>query len=208
MPRIIYLDPDAARFVREMLSSCGNKSCDEAMSKLGLARAPISLSSFIDRESGSWMKPVFGSLQGFANDEGLYSLGVREVVRYFSGKHHIEAMIRKATHAEPGISNISVLMGLDAGLVLDVLLPLNDGHYRNGGYDIDLGEFVTVNPDVPGVPCYHRGLVVNVPLAPAEVADILGEQSRVADFMAALSRLKSPIQLPPNYLEALRLTRT
>ena len=208
MNKVVYLTPDGAKLVHAMLGSCAADSCDVAMSRLSLVRVSTALQVFTDPESGSWQKPVFGSLQAYALAEGYYELGVKEVARYFAGRHHIEAMIRKATHTEPGISNISVLMGLDAGLVLDVLLPLNDGHYQNGGHDLDLGEFVVVSPESSGVPCYHRGLVVKVPLSPAEVADILEEQGQVAEFMAALSRLKSPVQLPPNYLEALRLTCT
>jgi hypothetical protein len=201
--RIIYLNPDAARLVREMLGSCGNQSCDEVMAKLGLARVPISLTGFMDRESGSWMKPVFGSLQGYARTEGLYSLGVREVARYFGGKHHIEAMIRKASR-----SNLGMILGLDAGLVLDVLLPLVDGEYHNGRWQLDMGDFIVANPKEEGVPCYHRGLVVNLPLTPDDVIEILGEQQASEEFAAAIERLKGPIVLPPEYLEALRLNRT
>jgi hypothetical protein len=173
------------------------------MSKLGLARVPTPLSDFIDKESGSWLKPVFGSLKAFAIKEGRHVLGVRDVARYFGGQHHIEGMIRKAYR-----SNIGILLGYDAGLVLDVLLPLTEGEYRNGPWRLDVGDFVIANPEKPGTPCYHRGLVVNIELLPEDVLEILEEQRNSKEFAEAMNRLQSPIMLPEEYLEALRLSCT
>jgi hypothetical protein len=197
------LNPDASKVTREMLSSCGNTSCDVAVAQLALARVQVPLRDFVDKETGSWQKPVFGSLQAYALAEGLDELGAREVARYFGGKHHIEGMIRKASQ-----SNLGVLMGLDAGLVLDVLLPLTDGHYRNGAWDLDMGEYVVANPKSEATPCYHRGLVVNIDLEPEDVLNILEEQRDSQEFADAMNRLSGPIVLPPEFLEALRLNRT
>jgi hypothetical protein len=208
LEKSVLLLPAGAAIVKEALNSCGSNSCDEAVHKLGLARVPVPLSDFHDRKSGQWLKPVFGSLKAYAQTEGIHHLGASEVARYFGGKHHIEGMIRKAMNTGPGISNISALMGLDAGLVLDVLLPLTDGCYRNGDWVLDMGEYVIANPDVKGVPCYHRGLVVNIPLTADDVLAILKEQRESKEFGAAIERLKSPIQFPPEYLEAIRLNRT
>jgi hypothetical protein len=173
------------------------------MSKLGLARVSITLSDFVDKESGSWLKPVFGSLKAYAVKEGYHNLGVREVARYFGGQHHIEGMIRKAYR-----SNIGILLGFEAGLVLDVLLPLIGGEYRNGPWRLDMGDYIVANPDKPGIPCYHRGLVVNIDLLPEDVLEILEEQRHSKEFAEAINRLKGPIKLPEEYLEALRLSRT
>lgn len=208
LEKTVYLNPDGAKLVREMLGSCGNKACDEVMHKLSLARIPISLTDFVDRESGQWLKPVFGSLKAYAKTEGIHYLGASEVARYFGGKHHIEGMIRKAAGTHEGVNNLAVLMGYNAGLVLDVLLPLTDGYYRNGNWFLDMGDYVIANPETEGVPCYHRGLVVNIPLAPDNVLGMLEEQRESKEFGAAIKRLKSPIQLPSEFLEALRLNRT
>lgn len=199
------LNPRGAGLLYWMLGSCGGDSCSPAMAKLKITKVSTALSSFTDSESGQWLKPVFGALQGYAIDEGISQLGAREVARYFGSQRHIDAMVPKVTHQQ---SSLAVMMGWDAGLVLDVLLPLIDGHYQNGGVDLDLGDYVVVNPDDKGVPCYHRGLVVNLPLTPRDVMKILEEQHRSHIFMEALRRLKSPVKLPAEYLEALRLTCT
>lgn len=197
------ITPNAARFVLQMLHSCGNKQCETALARLALMRVSTPLTTFTDPETGHWLKPVFGSLQAFAKSEGLYELDLPELVRYFGGAHHIEGMIRKAP-----ASSLTRFVSLDEALVLDVLLPLRDGHYRNGSWDLDMGEYVVVNPDSPGQPYYHRGLVVNLEVPPTVTLAILEDQRDSGDFAAAMGRIKGPISLPAEYLEALRLNCT
>lgn len=197
------LNPDGAWLVMKMLGSCGNDSCDAVVARLRITKVPTALTVFTDGK-GNWQKPVFRSLQTYAVSENLLNLGVREVAHYFAGTAHIEGMVYKAVR-----SNLGMLLGLEAGLVLDVLLPLEeDGHYRNGEWDLDLGEQVWVNPEAEGVPCAHRGLVVKLNLAPEDISDILREQRQSQDFAAAIVKLGGRINYPSEYLEALRLTCT
>lgn len=198
------LNPDGAWLVMKMLGSCGSDSCDEIVTRLRITKVPTALRSFSDPQTKRWLKPVFDSLQAFAVKEDCHSLGTREVAQYFGGVHHIQGMIYKAAR-----SNLGMIMGLDAGLVLDVLLPLDEaGHYRNGDWDLDLGEQVWVNPDDQGVPCAHRGLVVKLGLEPEDVASILTAQRQSVEFAEAIGRLGNRVTFPPEYLEALRLTCT
>lgn len=203
MSKTILLNPDGAWLVAKMLGSCGSDTCDEVVARLRLTRAQTALRAFAD-EKGNWLKPVFNSLQAYAMEHDFSALGVREIARYFGGTAHIDGMVYKAVQ-----SNLGMLLGLSAGLVLDVLLPLSgDGHYRNGDWDLDLGQQVWANPDAEGVPCAHRGLVVNLPLLPDDVAAILAEQRQSKEFGGAIVKLEGRIFYPPEYLEALRLTCT
>ena len=192
----IKLSPKAAWFVAQMLRSCGNQSCDLAVAKLLGVTTFVYLDEFTTSEG--WLKPVFGNLQEYALKEGLKELDVREVVRYFGGTHHINHMLPKVFR-----SNLKIILGdIDTGLVLDVLLPIENGAYQNGDVRIEIEDLFYLNPDDPGRTFAHRGLAINVPVTADDVLEILTQQKSHPDFARALSRVPSKISLPPNLKEA------
>lgn len=202
----ITIQPEAARLIAIALSSCGNDSCDIAIQRLSKVSTPVSLSRFATKDG--WLKPVFGNLQAYAIENGIRDLGVQDVTHYLGGKSHINDMVAKVYGPAGGMSSIAYELGKDAGLVLDVLLPLSeDGHYQNNGWDIDLGDYVLADPDDEGVLCYHRGLVVRLPLPPSLVVAILEEQRDHTEFRAAAERLGDRVELPRAHLEAIRLSQ-
>ncbi len=193
----IILTPAAGEFVAKMLISCGAKGCDLSVSRLFGMNRPVNLTSF--QSKGNWLKPVFGNLNQFATEEGLTEIDIDEVVYYFGGRHHIDYMIRKATQ-----SDLGYLMSLDAGLVLDVLLPLTNGFYQNGKEVLILESFVEVNSKDSGVAFFHRGLVVRADVSEEVVRRIFQDQRQSKEFMLALGRLGGSVALPENLLSALR----
>lgn len=193
----IIITAKAAHFVAEMLASCGNDRCDLASRLLKEVNKTRPLTDFRSN-GGSWLKPVFGNLQSFAIEEGLAEIGLSEVVYYFGGKHHIAHMIRKATQ-----SNLSFLMGADAGLVLDVLLPLEGNYYQNSGYELEFTNFVELSSGDTGTRFIHRGLIVSAEVSSDTVKRIKAEQEQSKEFFKALSRTKTPVRFPKNFLKAL-----
>jgi hypothetical protein len=180
-----------------MLLSCGNERCDLATSRLFNLKEEEPLDSF--QTVHGWLKPAFGNLQLFAIEEGLKKIDLADMVYYFGGRHHIEYMIRKAERSDLGI-----LMGREAGLVLDVLLPIVDGKYINDDLVLEFSEYVTSNPKTNGIALFHRGLLVKAKVHESVIESILEDQRKSAEFMAAAHRLKSPITLPANFISAMK----
>ncbi len=195
----VMLHPDGAEILYWELGSCGNDSCDPVLRRLAGLKEAVPLESFTTADG--WQKPVFGNLKAYAVDEKVSELNAAQVARYFGGSHHIEAMIRKAPR-----SNIGILLGLDAGLVLDVLLPLAEGEYRNGDLALSVGNFVVVNPESQGIPCYHRGVVINIELGPEDLDYIYRSQRDSEPFVRAIKALNGKTDLPPEFIEALKMT--
>lgn len=193
----ILLYPDGAAVLKKMLSSCGNLSCDYAVKQLENMEAPTELSSF--QKDGQWIKPAFGNLQEYAKIEKIERLNELEVARYFGGKHHIKLMIRKAFQSHLGIE-----MGLEAGLVLDVLLPIVDGKYTNDKYKLKFKNFVDISSDKNLPKFYHRGLIINLDLKKQDINEMLKEQIENKEFVKALSKMKSSVVLPENFIESLK----
>lgn len=191
--------PTGGWLIAKMLESCGSTTCDASVTELLSMKSPVPLSHFYSEKEGAWTKPVFGNLKAYATDEGITELDVIAVAKYFGGKHHIRHMIPKAR-----ASGISYELGEAAGLVLDVLLPLEEEVYKNDGFELVIKGGVSINDLKGRVSCYHRGLVVSLPLSEADVSQILAEQRQSPEFMAALKRIKSPISLRPEHQTALK----
>jgi hypothetical protein len=195
----ILIIPTGGWLVAKMLESCGSTACDASVAELLSMKSPIALNRFYFEEEGAWIKPVFGNLKAYATDEEIVELDVVAVAKYFGGKHHIRHMIPKAR-----ASGISYELGEAAGLVLDVLLPLDGEVYKNDGFELVIKGGVRVGDLKGTVSCYHRGLVVTLPLPEADVSQILAEQRQSPEFMAALKRIKGPVSLRPEHQTALK----
>lgn len=198
--RRIYISEEAARFLAEILTSCGNNRCEPVLNSLFKQREAVFLDSFW--RDGAWEKPVFGNLQHFAIDEKIKELGINEVICYFGGKHHIAHMIRKAAR-----SNLSYLMGTEAGLVLDVLLPLKGSLYSNAGYRLEFSNLVDNSSTEKGTRFVHRGLVVRAKVSKRTIERILAEQVSSPEFTKALNGLGKKIEFPENFIKALEENR-
>lgn len=195
----IQITPTGGWLIAKMLQSCGLMSCDSLVCKLDSLQKPVLLSSLYSKERGGWLKPVFGNLKAYAIDEGIDELDVVAVARYFGGKHHINHMIPKSR-----ASNISYELGEAAGLVLDVLLPLEGNRYINNGLDLVIEGGVEVGGLGGQARCYHRGLIVILPLSEEDVSRILADQLQSKDFVTAIKRLKSPVSLKPEHQIAIK----
>lgn len=195
----ILIMPTGGWLVAKMLESCGSTTCDASVEELLSMKSPLPLSQFYSEKEGVWLKPVFGNLKAYATDEGVTELDVIAVAKYFGGKHHIRHMIPKAR-----ASGISYELGEAAGLVLDVLLPLEGETYKNEGLELIIKGGVRADDHRGRVSCYHRGLVVNLPLSESDVTQILAEQRQSPEFVAALKRIKGPVSLKIEHQKALK----
>lgn len=195
----ILIHSSGARVLSQMLSSCGNLSCDIAIEKLSKMEAPEPLSNF--QSEGQWLKPAFGNLQEFAFSENIENLKAAEVAKYFGGKYHINHMIRRASQTHIGID-----VSIEAGLVLDILLPLTGYKYKyvNGGIELQFDNYVEFIKNSNGKKFYHRGLIMCFDLTDEVVNQILKEQRENKDFMEALKKLEKPARIPDNFIESLK----
>jgi uncharacterized protein (DUF3820 family) len=196
------ITPDGAKVLRAMIVSCGSAGCFEAVKNLEAVTETVPLSSVGMDASGHWLMAAFSRLKDFAVDEGVVELDTFDVARYFGGAMHIRIMDAISDHAGMG-----QYLGPYVGLVSHVLMPLTGGIYQNGALVVDLGgKYLTFNPNEKGVPCYHLGVVVNIPLSKEEVAIILADQAKSKAFTSAIAKLKGPIIPPDDYFQALTCT--
>lgn len=192
----------AIRVLVALIASCGTLGCKTSIGLLKSATTDMSLASLGIDESGGWRMGVFDRLSTYAKKRGISTLDVIDVVSYFSGSDHIEYF---RVHPSAGMGEF---VGPSAGLVTHVLLPLDpDLIYRNAGYEISFdGRTILYNKGASGTPCYHLGVVVNIPLTKDQVEGILAEQRASEPFMSALSKIKGPIVPTEEYWQALSST--
>jgi hypothetical protein len=185
-----------------MIVSCGSAGCFEAVKNLEGVTKTVPLTSVGMDKQGHWLMAAFSRLKDFAIEENVSNLDTFDIARYCGGAMHIRIMDAISDHAGMG-----QYLGPYVGLVSHVLMPLTDGVYRNGKLMVDFGgKYLTFNPEEPGVPCYHLGVVVNIPLTEAEVAVILDAQAKSKTFTSAIAKLKGPIIPPDDYFQALTCT--
>jgi hypothetical protein len=196
------ITPAGAKVLRAMIVSCGSAGCFEAVKNLEAVAETSPLATVGMDAQGHWLMAAFSRLKDFAVDEGIGELDTFDIARYFGGAMHIRIMDAISDHAGMG-----QYLGPYVGLVSHVLMPLTDGVYRNGKLLVDFGgKYLTFNPEEPGVPCYHLGVVVNIPLTKAEVEVILEAQANSETFTSAIAKLKGPIIPPDDYFQALTCT--
>lgn len=198
---MIMITLGAAKVLLGMITSCGNYGCFRAIENLRQVTGTVSLAS-VGMEDGQWLMAAFSRLKEFAVEEGITTLDTFDVARYFGGNMHIEIFRR---HPSAGLGEY---LGPYAGLVSHVLLPLDpDMVYRNAGFEVGFAGYeINYNPKEKGVPCYHLGVVVNIPLTKHQVEVIKAEQKASKPFIEALSKLKGPIVPPTEYYKALTCT--
>lgn len=196
----VFLTPQGARALETMVLSCGNiADCRDMMRKLSHIRANVSLDAIGRLPSGRWYVP-FERLYAFSLDWGIERIGAYEVVAYFGSNKHAEIM-RGA-----GAAKIGQYLGQDVGLVAHVAMPLDgDLVYRNCGHELRFTNHLDLGGQ--GVPIYHLGAIVRLPLDPEQVKAILDEQRNSQLFWEALMRISgTEIELPAEYLEGVCLT--
>lgn len=196
------ITPQGAKVLRGMIVSCGSAGCFEAIRLLEGIRVRVPLTAVGLDQSGNWRMAAFSRLKDYAVAEGIRVLDAWEVIHYFGGRHHIDIMERIADHA-----GIGQYLGPHAGLVSHVALPLADGLYQNNEHTLSFGgQLLEYNPDEEGIPFYHLGVVVRVPLTNDQLSRIKAEQLESEAFTRALTKIADPIVPPPEYWEALTCT--
>jgi len=194
------IDPGGARALETMVLSCGNiVDCQEMMRKLSNVRVTVPLEAIGTRSDGTWYTP-FWRLNEFAHEWGIEKIGAYEVVAYFGSGKHAEIM------QGAGAAKIGQYLGQDIGLVTHVAMPLGeDLVYRNGDRELRFANHLDLGGQ--GVPIYHLGAIVRLPISPEQVEAILEEQRTSPLFWEALKRIsRTEIELPPEYLEGVCLT--
>jgi hypothetical protein len=194
------IDPLGARALASMVLSCGNiTDCQEMMRKLSVISVTVPLDAIGIRADGTWYTP-FRRLHDFASEWGIKKIGAYEVVAYFGSDNHAQIM------QGAGAAKIGQYLGQDVGLVCHVAMPLDkDLVYRNKEATLSFTNFLDLGGS--GVPIYHLGAIVRLPIGPEQIEAVLGEQRESKLFWEALSRISgSEIELPPEYLEGVCLT--
>jgi|GEM_PF-1747379 len=189
---------EAAKLIRSMVVSCGSTGCVATMKLLDSQTGTVPYDSISKIEGYSYRLKVFERLQHYANQEGLKTIEVADVARYFGGTLHIDIMCEHASHA-----GLARFLGEAAGLVTHVFLPLEGRTYRNAGQEIIFENTYELNPGKPGVPCFHLGVVINVPISASVVREILAEQAGSEAFVDYLKEIDSTIVIPEQYYYAL-----
>lgn len=198
----LLITPGGAKVLRAMIVSCGNSGCFEAIRDLEAVSKDLPLSAVALDADGNWRMSVFQRLGWFAADENLKLLDIFDIARYFGGQLHIEIIERLADHA-----GLGQFFGREIGLVTHVLLPLDGTKYQNGSFKLNFNKSIVFNPQEKGVPCYHLGVIVNIPLTKEQKNAILTEQATSKTFMSALRKTSGKtIEPPSEYLAALNCT--
>jgi hypothetical protein len=198
----LVLAPSGAKVLRAMIISCGNRECFKAAEILDSVTAEMPFLEVALNKEGAWHMKAHERLYNFCQKKKIRTINAFEAAWYFGGSEHIEIMKRYGGHA-----GLGEFLGADAGLVSHTLLPLgSELIYENSGKKIQFQKFVDLGGD--GVPCFHLGVVVRIPLSESEVSVIKDEQSANKDFMNALLKCGDTIVPPHEYFEALNCTAT
>lgn len=207
----------AVRLLRSMIVSCGNINCFEAMKVLDSVEGTIDYDAIAKIPSYSYRLKAFERLEKYAQINNLKLIDLFDVAMYFGGDYHISLFEEFAAHAV--LARYLGEVGDDFGLISHVLLPLTKSSslrgtkqssffYRNHEYEFEIKGAFHINPKSEGIPCFHLGLIVNVPLTDAEIDQILDVQYKNEVFREHLSALPEVIEIPKEYYQALNCIAT
>ena len=186
------------QLLRSMIVSCGNFDCFEAIAVLESVEGTVDFDTIAKIPNYSYRLKAFERLEKYAEENKVSTLGVYDVAAYFGGDFHINIMDEFSAHA-----GLARYFGESAGLVTHVLLPLTGNKYINHEFEIEFLGTYCINPDQNGVPCFHLGLVVNVPLTAEQVQTILETQYQNKVFRGYLKEMPRKLNIPPEYYTAL-----
>lgn len=189
---------DAVKLLRSMVVSCGNIECFEAIKVLESVDNTVDFDTIAKVPNYSYRLKAFERLEKYAAEKKLNVLAVYDVAAYFGGDFHISIMDEFTAHA-----GLARYFGEAAGLVTHVLLPLSESKYINHEFEVEFRNTYCINPREIGVPCFHLGLVVNVPLTAKEVQSILEVQYKNQTFLGYLAATPEVIDIPHEYYTAL-----
>jgi len=189
---------DAVKLLRSMVVSCGNIECFTAIKVLESVGDTVDFDVIAKVPDYTYRLKAFERLEKYAADNRLDVLDVYDVAAYFGGDFHISIMDEFTAHA-----GLARYFGEAAGLVTHVLLPLSDSKYINHEFTVVFRNTYCINPSEAGVPCFHLGLVVNVPLTAEQVQSILDMQYRNKTFTGYLVETPKVIDIPKEYYTAL-----
>jgi len=193
----------AAKLTRSMIVSCGSIGCVATMALLDQVQGTVPYDSIARIEGYGYRLKVFERLQYYANQQGLETIEVADVARYFGGRLHIDIMCEHAGHA-----GLARFLGEAAGLITHILLPLEENVYRNAGREIVFEDAYTLNPRESGIPCFHLGVIINVPIEATVAKEILAEQAASPAFVDYLAQVDSVVRIPNQYYQALNCLAT
>lgn len=188
----------AVKLLRAMVVSCGNIDCFEAIKVLESVGQTIDFDVIAKVPDYTYRLKAFERLEKYARDNSLEVLEAYDVAAYFGGDFHISIMDEFTAHA-----GLSRYFGESVGLVTHVLLPLTGTTYTNHEFNVSFKGAYCLNPEEDGVPCFHLGLIVNVPLTKNQVHKILEAQYVNSIFRTYLEQLPPTIEIPKEYFIAL-----
>lgn len=197
----LQITKPAAELLRSMIVSCGNINCFEAMDVLENVSNTVEYDSIAKIPEYSYRLKAFERLEKYAELNHLSRIDVYDVAMYFGGEYHI-SVFDDFAH-EGVLARYLGEVGEDFGLVGHVLLPLVGMKYVNREFEIEIQGAFCINPGEPGVPCFHLGLIMNVPLELEQAKKILDTQYHNAVFLDHLRRLPKTITIPKEYFHAL-----
>jgi hypothetical protein len=194
----LLITPAGAHLLRSMVVSCGSVNCVETMRLLEQVGETTELGPLAKIEGYGYRLKAFERIYRFAAEQNLEIINAYEMAWYFGSNLHIKIMSENAGHA-----GLARFLGEAAGLVTHVLLPLNEqNEYVNADKRVKFNNVFYVNKNEPGIPCFHLGVVVNVPITKEQADSILREQANNSVFVEYLKELPDEINIPTEYYEA------
>lgn len=197
----LRITSDAVRLLRSMIVSCGNINCFEAMKVLDSVDETVDYDLIAKVPNYSYRLKAFERLEKYAEMNHLETIELFDVACYFGGDYHISLMDEFAAHAV--LARYLGEVGEAFGLVSHVLLPLEGTTYKNHEYQFDIQGAFHIDPSSPGIPCFHLGLIVNVPITEKQKDEILEVQYHNEVFREHLAELPPVINIPKEYYQAL-----
>lgn len=197
----ILVNKKGAKVLAAMITSCGSLDCRETTKLLLAVEDSVTLFSVGMKEDKMWRLAAFERIYRFCQKHKITELGEWEIAWYFGSDFHVDEMLRG------GYRKLGDYLGYDKGLVAHILLPLNESlEYENLGKKVLFEDMLFLNPGEEGIPCYHLGLVVNIPLSQDQVKKIKESQADSKEFKESLLKITDSIKPPRNYLEGLKCT--
>jgi hypothetical protein len=197
----LQITKSACWLLRAMIVSCGNINCFEAMKNLEGVEGTVNYESIAKIPEYSYRLKAFERLEKFAELNNLTTIDLFDVAMYFGGDYHI-SVFEDFAH-EGVLARYLGEVGEHFGLVGHVLLPLERNCYMNKEFEFEIEGAFVINPDEAGVPCFHLGLIVNIPLADSQVNKLLEVQYNNETFHYHLEKLPKKIHIPREYFTAL-----
>lgn len=196
----IFLAPDGARVIDSMVLSCGNiVDCEVMRHRLKYIRVNVPLDAIGKGQNGVWFGPFLRLFEFCQNQTPKIELiDGFQVVRNFAGDAHATHVLRSGSYIKFG-----QFLGEDLGVLTHIALILDKNHtFRIENREVKIKNYVDLGGN--GIPVYHLGTVVRVPLTDEQVTQIKSEQRQSKTLWKYLGRANGKtVTLTPETLAAI-----